>query len=158
MKKLLLLRHAKTEPINQSGSDLNRALTARGASDATRIGEYIRAQGIKIDLVLTSSARRAVQTSELVADAAGLNVPVNSDRRIYEAGIRELSQLLKEVDSQHDSVLVVGHNPAIEELVKWLTDAVQAMSAGTLAVLAFKGNEWSRLDSGTCTLESIITP
>jgi len=158
MKTLLLLRHAKTEPSSATGTDFDRALTERGISDATRVGEYVRAQGVTVDFIVSSSAKRAVQTGELFTKAAGLDLTVHPDRQIYEAGVQELLQFLKTVNSARDSVLLVGHNPAIENLLKLLTGNVQPMSAGTLAVLRFEGKEWSGLAAETCTLESIIEP
>ena len=158
MKKLLLLRHAKTEPLDPGGSDFDRVLTERGASDATRVGEYIQANAIKIDIVLSSSARRAVQTTELVTQAAGLKLSVQHDRQVYEGRAHELLVLLKGLDSRTDSVLVVGHNPAMEDLLRLLIGTVESMSAGTLAVLRLDGDEWTALAAGTCTLESIVRP
>ena len=69
MKSLLLLRHAKTIPIEAGGFDFDRMLTEHGTSDALRVGRYIREQRIRIDIVISSAARCARQTTELVLQA-----------------------------------------------------------------------------------------
>lgn len=128
MKTLLLLRHAKPENAAGTMSDVDRALNDRGRGEAEAVGKYIQQHALKPELVMSSPAVRARETAELVLSAAGLEVNANFDQQIYEAGWRQLLVLLSEMEEETLSVLLVGHNPALEDLVHVLTDRTEHMT------------------------------
>jgi len=157
MKSLLLLRHAKTIPIEAGGFDFDRTLTERGIADATRVGRYIHEHQIRFEFVISSTAKRARQTTELVMKAAEINVEALYDRRLYEAGPQQLLEVVTTIDSQWESALLVGHNPGLEDLLRLLTGGSESMSTSTLALIDVAADDW-KLMPGICKLEWIITP
>jgi|SRR6185503_19224254 len=143
MKTLLLLRHAKAENDAPGLTDLERALNERGEKEARSIGTFIKQQNLKLDLVLCSTAVRARQTAELVLAAAQLTASVLYDRRIYEASPEGLSEVITEVEDGMSTVLLVGHNPVMEEFLRALTGQTEPMTTGTLVKIDFDTDAWS---------------
>src|SRR5215510_7119839 len=94
MKTLYLLRHAKSSWDDHSLKDFDRPLNERGLKAAPKIGAYMRKEKLRPDLVLSSPALRAKQTTTLVCEAAGLTGVVNFDERIYEASARRLLEIV----------------------------------------------------------------
>jgi len=158
MKTLLLLRHAKAENAAPGSSDINRALNERGKKEAQAIGTFIRKQNLTFDLVLCSPAVRARETAELVLAAAEVTANVRYDQRIYEAGPRQLLEVISEVVEDKSGVLLVGHNPVMEELLRALTGAGEPMATGTLARIDFDFDQWSRVTEDTGALKCIVRP
>ena len=117
MKRLTLLRHAKSERDSPTGADFDRTLNDRGRADAGRMGQKMRDLDLTFDLVLASPAQRVVETMEGVA---GLSPQY--DRRIYEASTESLLDIVRSTDDQVGSLLLVGHNPGFEQIAARLTD------------------------------------
>lgn len=116
-RTLVLMRHAKAVP-PESMPDLERPLTARGRSDAEAAGRWLVAQGIRIDLVLCSPAQRTRETWDCAASAGATATDVWYDRRIYNADVDELLDVVREAPSDVATVLVIGHAPGLP----WLAD------------------------------------
>ena len=113
---LLIMRHAKSSRESDAATDFDRPLSARGERDAPRMGRWILEQGLVLDRILSSPARRARQTARRVAEAAGFDrAEVEFDDRLYGAGLAVLLELLGEIDGGR--VLLVCHNPGLEMLV-----------------------------------------
>ena len=157
MKTLLLLRHAKAENPEPDVTDLNRALNARGRAEAQSVGQFIKTQALEFDLVLCSTATRARETTELVLAAAELAANVRFDTRIYEAGPLRLLEVISEIEESMSAVLLVGHNPGMEELLKILTGSLEQMATGTLAKIELSAG-WSKALEAKGTLDSIVKP
>lgn len=158
MKTLFLLRHAKSIPAAPGLLDFDRTLTPQGEADARQVGEYIQRRQLKIDQVISSPAIRAKQTTGAVMQAAGLNSEVYYDRRMYEADPQLMLDIVSEVDSNQDSILMVGHNPAMEDFVRGLTGRVESMSAASLAQLDCEVTQWTELGPGKCELKLLAKP
>ena len=158
MKTLLLLRHAKAENPRAGSSDINRALNERGKKEAPAIGTFIRKQNVMFELVLCSPAVRARETAELVLSAAEVTANVRYDQRIYEASPRQLLEVISEVEEDKSAVLLVGHNPGIEDLLRALTGTGEPMATGTLAKINLNLDEWSRVTEDIGDLECIVRP
>ena len=155
MKTLLLLRHAKAENAAPGSSDINRSLNERGKIEAQAIGTFIRKQSLTVELVLCSPAVRARETAELVLSAAEVTANVRFDQRIYEASPHQLLEVISEVDENKSAVLLVGHNPGMEDLLRALTGREEPLATGTLAKIDFSFDEWSRVAAGKGMLEWI---
>jgi phosphohistidine phosphatase len=158
MKTLLLLRHAKAENAAPGSSDINRTLNERGKKEAQAIGTFIRKQNLTFEMVLCSSAVRARETAELVLSAAEVTANVRYDQRIYEASPRQLLEVIWEVEQDKNAVLLVGHNPGMEELLSALTGSGEPMATGTLAKIDFNFDEWSRVTEDRGSLDWIVRP
>jgi phosphohistidine phosphatase len=156
MKTLFLLRHAKSENAAPGLTDLNRSLNERGRKEAQALGQYIKKENIRFDLVLCSTAVRARETTELVLASAELTSNVRDDQRIYEAGALRLLEVISESEQSAKAVLVVGHNPALEELIQLLTDHAAQMPTCTLARIDLNVEEWSNVSENTGNLDWLI--
>ncbi|GIH90884.1 histidine phosphatase family protein [Planobispora siamensis] len=144
MRTLIVLRHAKA--VHTPGlSDPERPLTERGERDARKVGEALATLGLRPDLVLCSPSVRTRQTAELVLPGG----PIEFERDIYEAYADELLELVRRTDPQVRTLLLVGHNPGVHELVLGLTsrDGDTGFPPGAFAVIE-TDDEWAGLDSG----------
>src|SRR3970040_1513796 len=121
MKNLLVLRHAKSSWNDPALDDHERPLNKRGRRDGPRMGELVREYGLIPDIVIASDAVRAQLTAETVADAARYAGEILLDRHLYMAGPADIVSLLQTVRENAETVMIVGHNPGLEELVEQLT-------------------------------------
>ena len=159
MKILLLLRHAKSSWKDESLSDFDRPLNERGKKAAQAIGRYIRKQKIMPDLVLSSPAVRARETTGIITTTAKLTAEIRYDQRIYEADPLRLVQVVSQIEDNFCSVLLVGHNPGIEALLGSLTGSSQHMPTAALAKIRLEGvDEWSEISEAKAILELMIKP
>ena len=158
MLTLYLLRHAKSSWADASQPDFERGLTDRGREAAAFIGDFIREKGIDFDLVLVSTAVRTRETIELIKERANFRGEVRYDERIYEATVSRLLEIISEVDDDRESVLLVGHNPGIEELLTLLTGEQQHVTTANFAKIKLNLPNWSANPAHEGTLEWIIRP
>ena len=117
MKTLGLFRHAKSDWHDPRARDFDRPLNLRGEKGAGLMGRHIRDHGVKWDRVIASPAVRVAETIELAAKASGRPIAVNWDRRIYLASSATLLDLLREQKDAAGSILMVGHNPGLEDII-----------------------------------------
>lgn len=165
MKTLILLRHAKTEA--DAVDDWHRQLTDRGREQATSLGPKVAELGISRLVVYASTALRAAQTWEQIAPALGHDVIVRETPDMYAFEEDEILQVLRQVDEDEESVMLVGHNPGISYLTTLLTgeelpDDPAVSKYGALrtcrgAVLEYDGL-WCDIDSQDATARSYLSP
>lgn len=158
MKKLYILRHAKSSWDDSSLSDFDRPLNDRGLKSAPFMGELIARKQLIPDVILSSPAARAKRTAELVKKAAGIKADLKFDERVYEASPQALLHVVSEIDEQFASAMVVGHNPGMEGFIRVLTGKLEPMPTAALAVIELDIDNWSSIAPGSGTLETIIRP
>lgn len=117
MKILGLFRHAKSDWLDPRARDFDRPLNARGRKGAAIMGKHVRDHGVRWERMISSPAIRCAETIELACQAAGQPVAVQWDRRIYLASSVTLADLLREQSGDPASILMVGHNPGLEDLI-----------------------------------------
>lgn len=117
MKTLGIWRHAKSDWNDRSARDFDRPLNGRGRKGAAIMGRHIASQPIWWDRIVASPAVRVAQTIEIGAQAAKITPLVRWDRRIYLASSATLIDLLREQDGDPATMLIVGHNPGLEDLI-----------------------------------------
>jgi phosphohistidine phosphatase len=164
VKRLFLLRHAKSSWADQAMDDHERPLTSRGRKAADRIGEYLRSNGYLPDLVLCSSAVRARETLGRVLPFLGSDLTVRVEDELYGASVDQLLARLQEVPPDVGSTMMVGHNPGIEQLARTAVAPIKGTSLETgfptaaLAAIDFRVRAWSRVGPGSGTLAAFVTP
>jgi phosphohistidine phosphatase len=159
MKTLLVLRHAKSSWNDSALPDHERPLNDRGRRDAPLMGDVLRQLPLTPTMILSSDAVRAHTTAEAVAEAAGWRGDVVLDHRLYLAGPDDIMAVLREVPDGSATVMVVGHNPGLEDLIAMLAGEPHAMPTAALAQLALPIEHWSELDASTRgTLEGLWRP
>ncbi len=142
MKTLLVLRHAKSSWKDGNLTDHERPLNHRGKHDAPGVGELLLDQKLTPQRILCSTARRARNTAELVMDACEYAGELTLLSELYDAPADNYLQAIKQLNDDDDIVMIVGHNPAIEELVQLLTGEYQPMSTAALAHIQFSAAHW----------------
>ena len=158
MKTLLLLRHAKSSKDDAALRDFDRPLNDRGKDDAKLIGRFIRESSITPDLVISSPAKRATKTTELVLKSAGLNINVAFDERIYEADVHRLLTVVSQIEPARSVVILVGHNPGFEDLVETLAGRTTSVPTASLAQIDLTVEEWNKVRAGAGKLKWLVTP
>ena len=165
MPRLLLLRHGKSA-WPDGMDDLERPLTKRGREAARRMGRYLLDEQLGPDLALVSPARRTQETWTLAKDSLG-DVPVRSEPRIYEAPPDRLLTVVKGVEPDVRTLLVVGHNPGLQELLRLLLGDSDRYAHGTaitkyptagLAVVDVPARAWHELSPRSGRLVRFVTP
>lgn len=160
-KELLILRHGKSSWDTES-DDFHRPLVERGKRSAELLGTWLQQQNLLPDFVISSPATRALDTAKRCCKAMGLGVRhIYQEQTIYEANVGTLKTLLTEFPKQAQRVLLVGHNPGLEYLLKDLTSQPIAESedgkllpTATLAHLALP-EHWSQARSSCAELISL---
>ena len=147
MKRLLVLRHAKSSWADTSLDDWQRPLNDRGRRDAPRAGAWLRDRSLVPDLIVTSDAVRARETAAAVATAAGYTRAMVVEPSLYHATPADAIAVLKNISHQSaHTILIVGHNPGLEDLVSRLSGEHHDMVTAALVELAVPIDRWSELD------------
>lgn len=149
-KILYLVRHAKSSWSDISLSDFDRPLNKRGQRDAPVMGKRLKQRGVQPDAILSSPAKRAIDTAELIAGKIGVsNKSIIRDQSIYEATIGELLTLIQALPDRFGSAMLFGHNPAMEGLVNLLSEThIERMPTCAIVTLQFSSPHWK--DAGSC--------
>ena len=158
MKTLILLRHAKSSHEDQGLKDIDRPLNERGIADAKVIGGLIRKKKIQPDLIVASPAERVKQTVDLVLKAARLSEELVFDKRIYEASAGVLFKVLREINDNSNIVMLIGHNPGLEDLLERLTGETARLPTATLAVVELNVEHWTEVRTNAGNLKVRVTP
>ena len=143
---MLILRHAKSSWADSSQDDWQRPLNARGVRDAPRVGDWLRKRALVPHIIITSDAVRAVTTAQAVAQAAGYSRDIVTDPSLYHARPDDLLDALTVVSDAADTVLIVGHNPGLEDFVLLLTGEHHGMVTSAIVALDVPIDRWSDLD------------
>ena len=149
MKTLLVLRHAKSNWSDPALDDHERPLNKRGLRDGPRMGELVRAHGLLPDVVISSDAVRARLTAEAVVEAARCAGEILLDPRLYLAGPADILSLLRRVEEKAQTVMIVGHNPGLEDLVAQLTGERRDLPTAALAQIDLPIDQWRDLSLST---------
>lgn len=157
MKTLYLLRHAKSSWDDPDLADFDRPLNNRGLNAARFIGGLMFERGIRPERMVSSPAKRAKQTAVLVREIAELP-KLEIDDRIYEASSLSLFNLVSEFPDDTASVLIVGHNPGMEELIRLLSGEPHSVPTAALSRVTLDVDRWSDLGLNCGTLDFIIRP
>lgn len=164
-RELLIMRHAKSDWDSGARRDFDRPLAKRGKRDAPRVGAWLYREGLVPDFILSSPAERARATVIKVCKYLDINKQdIHWEERIYEAETSTLLELLGQCPPASSTVLLVGHNPGLESLLRYLTDNDfdppqdgKLMPTAAIARLEMP-TDWSQLPRGCANLISLTRP
>ncbi|MDF1551520.1 MAG: histidine phosphatase family protein [Deferrisomatales bacterium] len=160
MKRLVLVRHAKSSWKNPGQADFDRPLNQRGKRDAPVMAGRLAAQGIAPNRIVSSPARRARKTAKAIA--AALDYPADEielEEELYEAGVATLLHLVRCLDDADREVLLVGHNPGFTDLCNLLTGAAIAnLPTCATATVEFDLASWALVGPASGQLTRFDTP
>jgi phosphohistidine phosphatase len=149
MKTLLIQRHGKSSWKDGDLTDLQRPLNRRGKEDAPRMARFLRDRGLAPELILCSTAKRACQTAKRSVEAGQFTCQVEPNQRIYDADEpQELVELLRAVPDELNRILLVGHNPCLEEFIEALTAEATSLPTAAVAQVELEIVSWADLDLG----------
>lgn len=167
MKTILLLRHAKSDWSNPALADFDRPLAKRGLKDAPRMGQVLAYFNCIPDIILSSPAKRAKQTTELVAEACGFSRSLKLEDSFYGGGADDMLAALQQLPHTVNRPLLVGHNPAMEETVQlllsgdtvdWDTGCAIRLPTAGLVCLEADIIDWADLEPGETVLRWFLIP
>jgi phosphohistidine phosphatase len=165
MGKLYLLRHAKAVPQSAGRPDRDRPIEKRGREDASALARWIADHELRADLILCSPARRTRETLELIVPAFRCAPEIRYEDALYLADADRLLGRLRDIPDRARRVMVVGHNPGLQELAQALSDADGKMADRLAANLPTTGLacfeivvEWAALRRRAARLTALVTP
>ena len=165
MKTLLLFRHAKSDWGNPGQADFDRPLNERGSKSAKRMGEWMKQQHIQPEWIICSPAQRAQETLSLLRHSISIpDTLVQFDERVYQASLSTLLEIIAQCPEDMDNIMLVGHNPGMDELLTYLCGANlplsskgKLMATATLAQISLP-DDWQQLKSECGKLQQITRP
>ena len=166
MRRLMLLRHAKSA-YPEGVDDHERPLAERGEKAAARMGAYMAEEGLLPDLAIVSTAHRAQQTWELARSAFRREIKQRDEKRIYEASVQAIFDVVRKAPARGKTLLLVGHNPGFEDLALTLIGGGEPEALARLrkkyptaglAVIEFDIDRWREVAARGGRLERFETP
>jgi phosphohistidine phosphatase len=160
MKRLVLIRHAKSDWSIPGQKDFDRELNTRGVMDAPRMGARLKELQIFPTLVVCSPAQRAKQTMEFITEQLNVNEAlITFEEDVYEASARTLLHIVNTLDNSQSCVFMVGHNPGMSFFSEYLTGKETGdMPTCSIAVIDFETDDWATVSQRTGNLTHYIYP
>jgi phosphohistidine phosphatase len=167
MRRLLLLRHAKSERLTFGGDDMARQLNDRGRHDAPTVGAYMARHGLIPERVIVSTAVRTRETWDLVAAGFPKSPRASYDERLYDATAEAIFSVVQEGGGKATSLLLVGHNPGLHEVATLLVASGEVemrqrlnekFPTAALAVIDFALDDWAQLHPQAGRLDHFVSP
>jgi phosphohistidine phosphatase len=165
LKTLFLLRHCEANQFDEKTTDHNKELNEKGKNEAILLKKWFEDNNINFDFILSSTARRTLETTYLLFD--NIKDKVNKKKELYLCGYKEIIKELKLLDNNLNNTLVVGHEPSISETLRFLIASFRPdlgyvsnslYPTGGLAILHFSIKSWTDLDEKTGVLDAFIAP
>lgn len=160
MKYILLHRHAKSSHDDSSQKDFDRPLAPRGKKDAPRVGQFIKSIEYQPGAIISSTAKRAEQTTRLFLKGAQLDEGiVQWNKDLYYGSSQDYLEAIQNAQSPADIIMLVGHNPKLEDIARRLcgNGSVRMPTAG-LACFEQPANKWGQIREGMASLKWMMTP
>lgn len=161
MKKLILVRHAKTEPLTDAASDFERKLKKRGLNDAALVAADLKARGYVPDVLIASPAKRAIQTAQVYAGVFGIQEDdIQQSMFVYDGDTTaRMLDAIAGLAGNAETVMVVGHNPDMATLSMLLTreDFFHYPTCAS-SVIAFSITDWKDMNVGQGKSEYFVYP
>ena len=154
MKTIYIVRHARSHPKGENSEDFDRTLTTEGKQDAHQLGHFLKSRNMIPDLIISSTARRAISTAQIIADE--INYPhaeIELNASLYEIEFDDLLQILHGLDDNLRSVMFVGHNPPMSIMSDYLTRyGVGNLPPGSVFSCEFLTETWKAISKygGLC--------
>ena len=148
MKKLLLMRHAKSSWTDSNIPDHERPLKKKGRKDAERMGKMLKTKGLEPDLIISSTAVRAKETAEILADSCKCKKEIIFLESLYMAEPSDILHAIEKHGKDKKIIMVIGHNPGLEAFLQIADGKVESLPTASVAYLTASIDDWSKLDKG----------
>jgi len=159
MKKLYLIRHAKSDWSKAGLSDFDRGLNKRGKRSIPLMAQALKKKGIMPDLILSSAAKRARKTAKGLAKELGYAGEIIVDEALYFTEPEEMIEKLREIDDSKNNVFLIGHNPEMTELSNMLTETyIDNIPTLGIVSVTFNVQKWNEIAKGKGKMVAFIFP
>ncbi len=159
MKTLFIVRHAKSSWDDITVPDRDRPLNDRVKRDAPRMGKRLAKRDLKVDLVLSSPANRALTTAQIIAKKLDYKLKdIVVDDRLYPGAVDDLLNIIHKLGDKLDRVMLVGHNPVLAELAHRLSSEITDMPTCAVAEFTFNAKSWPDVSNATLATVSLDYP
>lgn len=150
MKRLYLVRHAKSSWKHPDLSDFDRPLNKRGKRDAPLMGEYLKKNHVTPELIISSPAKRALKTAKIIAKKIGFSSKnIVTDQSIYLADVPTLLTTIRQMEDSLKTVMLFGHNPGLTLLANYLTgQQIENIPTCGIFCVDFGVNSWREVEAG----------
>ena len=159
MKKIIIVRHAKSSWEHPGLKDIERPLNDRGLRDAPAMGGRLKDLGIRPDLLIASPARRTWHTAQFFAEATLYNGEIQSVPQLYVARPEDILELIQGLDNNLEEVLIFGHNPTITDLVNLFSESyISNVPTCGIGVIEAEIDDWQAFLPATGRLRHFLYP
>jgi len=158
MKKLYIIRHAKSSWKDFSLDDFDRPLNKRGRLNAPYMGNKLKQKNILPDIIISSPAKRAKMTAKAIAQEINFAKEIVYDKNIYEASVYTLDQIIKSVNNTQNIIFLFGHNPSLNMLVGNYINFKQNIPTCGIIAIEFNCDRWEDIESSNAKLISFDYP
>ncbi|WP_338869318.1 histidine phosphatase family protein [Spirosoma sp. SC4-14] len=157
---LYIVRHAKAEDRSLFMTDHSRELTSDGIMAAARMGRYLLRKHIRPDIIISSTAPRAKDTANVIAEQLGYDLAqIQLNETLYEGGAKAYMAAVNTLPNGIQSAMIVGHNPDVSYFAEFLThESIGSMSKGAVVAVSFTDVDWPEVSSRTGTIAFQIAP
>jgi len=158
-KTIILIRHAKSSWKNPDWTDFERPLNKRGKRDAPLMGKWLANYGINFDLIISSPSKRTSETANLICKELGYDSTlVKFDNSLYGFHTDAVLSALKKVDDSFQEVIIIGHNPAITNVVNFLQKDRSFANVPTCGIVSINLESWEDVKAGNGKLNFFEYP
>lgn len=160
MKTLYIIRHAKSSWKDETLSDFERPLNSRGFRDAPFMGKRLAEYDSNPDVILSSPAKRAIETAKIIADEVGYNKDqIQMDEALYLASVSTLLEAIRGISDENETAYIFGHNPGMTMLVNLLTNyVIDNLPTCGIACVIFEADSWRDVGENRGSLRSFDYP
>lgn len=158
MKKLYIIRHAKSSWNDVTINDFERPLNKRGKANAPMMGSRLKAKGVMPDIILSSPAQRAKSTAEMIARELEYAKKIVFNENIYESSVDELRKILTLVDDKNSTVFLIGHNPELNMLMDYYVKFYENIPTCGVVEVEFVCDRWADIAPKNAKLISFDYP
>lgn len=156
---LYLMRHAQSADKQHGQHDKDRELTTAGMREAAAMGHFLKKNSYEVDLIVSSSARRAESTATILHGILSLRSEITVHEELYEASARNLMQSVNSLDDDFKNILIIGHNPYISYFAEHLTKAeIGSMEPAGIVSIRFEILKWQEVTEDLGSFENYIHP
>lgn len=158
MKKIYLIRHAKSSWSDFSLADFDRPLNKRGKKNAPFMGKILKKKNVSPDIILSSSAKRAKKTIKAISKELGCKDKIIFDKNLYACSTQYILNTVVELDNKIETIFIVGHNPELNMFVERFVDFNQNIPTCGIVELEFNCQKWKDINTLNVNLKSFIYP
>ena len=160
MKTLYIIRHAKASWDFPELPDVERPITEEGIFKTNKIAIELNKQGVSVDLIISSHAKRAMETARIIAK--GIYYPIEkieTSKGIYEVDMYDIHSLISEVNDDVHSLMIFGHNPAFTQLANYfLTEEIEILPTSGVISISIETNKWADIEKSKHKMNFILFP